>query len=1698
MNTNLKQMLLDILTGNPSWTELIDVLDNFNDTQVMPNIQKLLDIRNMETADDLVIEESLRQLGVNMGKDVLKNNIKSISTLFDSVGKYNQVQGTTDWYKYVSFLIGSLFNGRRLWTSDYKTFSELPQGKTILDGGNWYPSTKVNLDIGIDMLDASKLDLRIAAKHHDVIVELLQTLWISDSNRHMSEAEAEYWFQKSIGLEPRNNDPIQRSVRVLLLLDRMTELFYQWSPVEEILEGIWITIEAQTTIYTSCSVVLEPMRYVSIGHALPKTTETFMTVKSAGLDYVDQAAVRPQMFSYGPLTSYQAGGLTRSGSRSYNVMILDSVTGAVVDYQKFDVYGDSSKVVANTCAAFIDQQTPDKIIIVSTWDEPQTNLKGSNLYNSLVSIGGTSQILGALKYRSAYILVGKTGLGEGQGIERYNGRVDNDTGSYTELVLDIANLDLKGLPKVSPTLSSFVYPKNVRASRYIYVSYKETFSDNTEIMHQATIEAAPYITEQGTGYLMFAEPNSVTQHQVVLSYGGIKETVTFNVTPSDYITDPVDIALELPEIVYGGSRIQMRVLAAYVGSSNYEMLSDTTLLTFESSLGIVDGLDLILPDTKYDLPFSVTAKYSGVGNTLTDTVVVNAKKSITEVVPTHIQLVVAETINQGQNSTIGCLVTYNDGTTKEVQPAYTLSTKKVTIQNSVLVGDFTKFDYMCTIHASYMENGVIVTTSETISLVSKKYRLYDVKIETLSTVAESSVVQPTAYGYYVLDSATGADIAAGINVLGWYSISGSWSGTSRQGTVNAMPSVNSSTGMYTAPLVSADSDFGIRFSTTYGQQVFTVDKTIRVYDTVLSPIGLEIITSDNIYSGNSSSVNFSATWNNGRSYNADVELTAEFIPSESGKAEAKARTLKLIADGVQFQSDGLTPLDPEAPEYGNWVSLYIEDTAIIKKDPMLNSDYKVQNIYFYGDLHGQCKLTASYTGGVLQSPVVAYREVALVPRRSIVTDLKIECVEAVAEQSRTFARAKATYSDGTSEWVQPEWSADWPDYESDPYTLVKFTPSTYSGLEIVKLCAQTPATYEAFQAMSISRWAMFDGITSLEQLEELQVLGTIINTKKVNSTTYASIKARYYRVSDKVDLLVTDRLRDPINTIVASRILGPTSFSAGSDYISYALVNTYQLTGVQHNLDGTYFEGPARQFDLQVSNDWAIVYTYYQDADGNYSIPTDDIVATIDGDGYVWPVLNVNARLVIRATFNDGYNAFTREAEVIIEMYNKYLLDMYITGLDVVSDRESDNAGVGYESGNGVWYIPYSAFLQSGTSDAEYKTPAPLTWSLQSPLSLSNIRIDEEKGHLVVGEQDADATITVVAKYSEDTPDGNYRETIYARRDVAIKSSKAITDVYIEQPLQNLDPETNIPLKAIYTRRNNLSYDNLSPDPNTGVSYTWSLEETALDGITLSTKGVLKFPSRNISQTIQVTVVVKEGRTVVSDTIQLTCPAIGYPVALIVNGFQNIRDDSVVKYNSEVDRYAKTLNDDVTTSSHWTMQNEAGDTIAIRNVSLDPASGILTAQKIRDDVEFYVNCYYLENEAAFNTRVKVTVRSSYPKIGVGRFGISDLAGADQYLVEKVLTSGPAAFTLNATGDNFGYYLVRSDYGIPTFTAVADNNGLINLNYGGWDGANRPVGGGSQTGYIELQRVYDNVVDRLRLYRTNEKGFLLTVFTVRYS
>lgn len=1665
MQTNLNEMLIDLMSTDPAWVELINILGSFNDTEILSNVDALTHIRAIPNSDRSVIEESFRQLGVNISKDLIAANIDKLTPIFDQVAKWSEVSGTTDWCKYVAFLIDSVFSTRRLWTPDYQVFSPYPEGKTILDGGRWYPTTKVDLEVSVDLLDPNKFPIIIGYKDRDLVISTLESIGLS-------EAEAEFWFSKSVGLEPRNDDNVQRTVRVALLISRMTDLFYTYAPIEELLDGVWISITAQATIFTGSSIVLEPTRYVTVGKATELDASKFLGVQSAGLNYLNYDQYLAHAFDFDKVYAGGAG---------YNVALIDTQTQTIKSVKSFD-NSDPSLVLPNQCADYIVVQSPQDVIVVSTFYDPVSNLKTSNLYSALLSIGASAKTLDNMRHGSAYVLVGRVGLGAGNGIEKYMGVLTNATDSAISTDIDLASLAYSNLPTIDATVSGFVFQSNVRSGHNIYVSYKTVMSDGTVTMTQAKALASDALMDSGLGYINFSEVSVTTQIPITLVYGDIQKTVTFNVSPSDYLQDPVDIAATLSDPIYGGQRVLVTVQGAYVGSPDYQTLYDLSLLEITTSLGTVEGQYVVLPDTKYDTPFTVTVNYKGIGRNLTDTVVAIAKQSITQLVPIKIQLNVASTIDQGTNNSISTTVTYNDGTSKDVTPAYTVSTNKVTIQNSVLTGAFTNFDYKVTVFAAYMENGVTVSTQADISMVCKKYNLRQVKITMDDTIEETNTLTPTAKGLYALVSATTADVQNGIGVLGWFAVTGTWVGSEVQGTAKPL-NPDSMTGMFTAPLVSQNTVYGLRFTRIENGTAFTDEATIEVIDNVPTPIGLEINTREYIYSGNTSAVSVSALWNNRRLYNANATITVAFNPSESAKAEALIRTQKLISAGDPTAS--LTNID-----YSRWVKLLLQPTGKTYLDPKLNTQIEGQAIYFYGDLHGTCDVTATYQG------ISATRSIPLSPIRAVEESVVIEGAEAMSEQSRTFYRALATYSDGTTAYVQPDWSATWPNSDSEDYQLVKFSPATYTGYEVVSLVSGVePVTFDIFQGLAVSRWSMFDGITSIQQLKDLQLVGAIMTARKVDANTYVAVNARYYRVSAKMDVLVTNKVLAPINTIVSATIVGPTTFNSDVSYVSYALVNTYQLSGLQHHSDGSFVQGTAKQYDVQVSNDWDIVETAVADANGNYQVTTDTVV-NIDGDGYIFPVLNVNAQITIRATFNDGYNAFTREMVVNMVAVNKYLLDLVVYGNSNVYDQESLNNGTGYSTG--IWYVPYTAHLfTKDTVDAIGTIPSPISWSLASPLTVSGVRIDENRGWLTLDSQVSDSVVQVVASYTEDTPYGT-RETILGRRDVNILSSTAITGLAVTLPTSNIDPNTDIQVVATYTRRNGVTHSNLDADidPAKDVVYAWTLGETELTGVTLSSTGQIRFPASDKVQVVQVTCTVTEGTTVKSDTIEVMCPAVGYPTGIRVSGFQNIRDDSVVNYSAVVDRRSASSSD-ITTKSRWTLQDLSGNTILVRGISLNPDTGVLTCSRIREKVVFLVNCEYIEN-AVFNASIKVTVYSSYPKIGVGTFGVKDLASAETYCTTQFVTDRPTQFTITANEGQYGYLLLRSDYGIPTLTAIADSNGVVNQNFGGWNGALRPIGGGAQTGPIVLNKVYDNVIDTLHLYRTDNKGFLLTVFTIRYS
>lgn len=107
--------------------------------------------------------------------------------------------------------------------------------------------------------------------------------------------------------------------------------------------------------------------------------------------------------------------------RSYNLFLIDRVSGKLVAREVYDVFGSAAK--GNELAARLDGLSNAYIAIIVTCDEPVTNLMATNLYGALLRLGASAATLRGMKTRSAYMLVSVPHESE-VAIERYAGSVN--------------------------------------------------------------------------------------------------------------------------------------------------------------------------------------------------------------------------------------------------------------------------------------------------------------------------------------------------------------------------------------------------------------------------------------------------------------------------------------------------------------------------------------------------------------------------------------------------------------------------------------------------------------------------------------------------------------------------------------------------------------------------------------------------------------------------------------------------------------------------------------------------------------------------------------------------------------------------------------------------------------------------------------------------------------------------------------------------------------------------------------------------------------------------------------------------------------------------------------------------------------------------------------------------------------------------
>jgi predicted phage tail protein len=179
---------------------------------------------------------------------------------------------------------------------------------------------------------------------------------------------------------------------------------------------------------------------------------------------------------YAGLFDGESGAAFYTATRSYMLARIRRSDGAVVFFNYYDVFAagtDAGNPLAYgrgaaELASALNASGSDVIVVVWTTDEPKTNRLTAGLAAAMYRCGASRAIFGSpeFKARSAYVLVGIGGCGEGQGFEAYNGTVDSDTNAWCDVAfaLNNGNLLITGSGATPRSLADYSYTGDLNAT----------------------------------------------------------------------------------------------------------------------------------------------------------------------------------------------------------------------------------------------------------------------------------------------------------------------------------------------------------------------------------------------------------------------------------------------------------------------------------------------------------------------------------------------------------------------------------------------------------------------------------------------------------------------------------------------------------------------------------------------------------------------------------------------------------------------------------------------------------------------------------------------------------------------------------------------------------------------------------------------------------------------------------------------------------------------------------------------------------------------------------------------------------------------------------------------------------------------------------------------------------------------------------
>lgn len=152
-SANTLNLFTPYLREVPVWKEFMETVDALLDSNVVSPIRELEKLRFL-TADSeqTVLMETCRLLGFDLSQDILASNVNPFTRIATQLAMYSDYNGTQQFKQFLSLILGGYCEVTYLFSDDYEDFYAEPGGKLITEGGVWFQTTHVELDVGLSTL----------------------------------------------------------------------------------------------------------------------------------------------------------------------------------------------------------------------------------------------------------------------------------------------------------------------------------------------------------------------------------------------------------------------------------------------------------------------------------------------------------------------------------------------------------------------------------------------------------------------------------------------------------------------------------------------------------------------------------------------------------------------------------------------------------------------------------------------------------------------------------------------------------------------------------------------------------------------------------------------------------------------------------------------------------------------------------------------------------------------------------------------------------------------------------------------------------------------------------------------------------------------------------------------------------------------------------------------------------------------------------------------------------------------------------------------------------------------------------------------------------------------------------------------------------------------------------------------------------